>query len=98
METDGLDSAVGMLCGEGIPSLLTEEGLPCDSNDLITNSPRIPATTLDEIGREDNKNYQKTNVITEYLSKLEGALLKYCLLYTSPSPRDMWTSRMPSSA
>ena len=22
----------------------------------------------------------------------------YCLLYTSPSPRDMWTSRMPSSA
>ena len=24
--------------------------------------------------------------------------LKDCLLYTSPSPRDMWTSRMPSSA
>ena len=23
---------------------------------------------------------------------------KICLLYTSPSPRDMWTSRMPSSA
>ena len=23
---------------------------------------------------------------------------KGCLLYTSPSPRDMWTSRMPSSA
>ena len=23
---------------------------------------------------------------------------KTCLLYTSPSPRDMWTSRMPSSA
>ena len=22
----------------------------------------------------------------------------HCLLYTSPSPRDMWTSRMPSSA
>ena len=22
----------------------------------------------------------------------------FCLLYTSPSPRDMWTSRMPSSA
>ena len=25
-------------------------------------------------------------------------LLKYCLLYTSPSPRDLSTSRMPSSA
>ena len=24
--------------------------------------------------------------------------VKSCLLYTSPSPRDMWTSRMPSSA
>ena len=23
---------------------------------------------------------------------------RVCLLYTSPSPRDMWTSRMPSSA
>ena len=25
-------------------------------------------------------------------------LLRYCLLYTSPSPRDLSTSRMPSSA
>ena len=24
--------------------------------------------------------------------------IKYCLLYTSPSPRDLSTSRMPSSA
>ena len=28
----------------------------------------------------------------------EDTLLKYCLLYTSPSPRDLSTSRMPSSA
>ena len=28
-----------------------------------------------------------------------GETVNYvCLLYTSPSPRDMWTSRMPSSA
>ena len=27
-----------------------------------------------------------------------SALLYYCLLYTSPSPRDLSTSRMPSSA
>ena len=36
-------------------------------------------------------------------NKLYGALgnlkaLKACLLYTSPSPRDLSTSRMPSSA
>ena len=30
--------------------------------------------------------------------KTENALLKFCLLYTSPSPRDLSTSRMPSSA
>ena len=32
--------------------------------------------------------------------KLEGDVIELpdCLLYTSPSPRDMWTSRMPSSA
>jgi len=28
----------------------------------------------------------------------EGQLSKSCLLYTSPSPRDLSTSRMPSSA
>ena len=29
---------------------------------------------------------------------LEQLSFKYCLLYTSPSPRDLSTSRMPSSA
>ena len=28
----------------------------------------------------------------------ESLKLKTCLLYTSPSPRDLWISRMPSSA
>ena len=32
------------------------------------------------------------------LDKPADALLKDCLLYTSPSPRDLSTSRMPSSA
>ena len=30
--------------------------------------------------------------------KAAGEVLKNCLLYTSPSPRDLSTSRMPSSA
>ena len=29
---------------------------------------------------------------------IDGALYHGCLLYTSPSPRDLSTSRMPSSA
>ena len=34
----------------------------------------------------------------EGLSKALGLKFKHCLLYTSPSPRDLSTSRMPSSA
>ena len=30
--------------------------------------------------------------------KIPGGYFKSCLLYTSPSPRDLSTSRMPSSA
>ena len=32
------------------------------------------------------------------LTVLKSDMDKYCLLYTSPSPRDLSTSRMPSSA
>ena len=32
------------------------------------------------------------------LEELEEELITICLLYTSPSPRDLSTSRMPSSA
>ena len=32
------------------------------------------------------------------LSVQQSNLIKDCLLYTSPSPRDLSTSRMPSSA
>ena len=37
--------------------------------------------------------------LNEFLDvRLEPGLLYTCLLYTSPSPRDLSTSRMPSSA
>ena len=41
---------------------------------------------------------QTGQVITRYSIPVREALLKACLLYTSPSPRDLSTSRMPSSA
>ena len=37
-------------------------------------------------------------VTAEYLVNAEVIQIKICLLYTSPSPRDLSTSRMPSSA
>ena len=40
----------------------------------------------------------KKKVVVISFSSLTTELCNVCLLYTSPSPRDMWTSRMPSSA
>ena len=39
-----------------------------------------------------------TIVDTFYAGKISPEALSACLLYTSPSPRDLSTSRMPSSA
>ena len=36
--------------------------------------------------------------LDESLSGYKVTRLEHCLLYTSPSPRDLSTSRMPSSA
>ena len=54
---------------------------------------RINEMTNDLLGQlehsyETRKAYWKGGTVSVY----------GCLLYTSPSPRDMWTSRMPSSA
>ena len=49
---------------------------------------------IDNFKKLDNKN-----LIWKKPSKFEKSLLiKTCLLYTSPSPRDATLSRMPSSA
>ena len=36
--------------------------------------------------------------LTLGMSRKDADQINYCLLYTSPSPRDLSTSRMPSSA
>ena len=42
---------------------------------------------------------EKVNIDTRYLANIENeGTIPSCLLYTSPSPRDMRRSRMPSSA
>ena len=42
----------------------------------------------------------QTNYFHKYNTSLNGLMIHHdiCLLYTSPSPRDLSTSRMPSSA
>ena len=48
-------------------------------------------------GNLTNQNI-KFQFNNEILNSLSKTLLPVCLLYTSPSPRDLSTSRMPSSA
>ena len=61
-----------------------------------------------EAGGEDGVVLRERELLTERRHQVEtiqfqnpeeaGEQAKSCLLYTSPSPRDLSTSRMPSSA
>ena len=49
--------------------------------------------------REETRvDFTQMNALRDEIVKLEGGLETLCLLYTSPSPRDVEESRMPSSA
>ena len=45
-----------------------------------------------------SSSYYSPDIGNEYDFTLLSDGMKICLLYTSPSPRDLSTSRMPSSA
>ena len=52
---------------------------------------------IDSVIFYNKKVYTKSSAVINILSEL-GGIYKFCLLYTSPSPRDVVPSRMPSSA
>ena len=58
------------------------------------NRPVDQKRTLEALG------LKKIGQVVEHkmTPSIEGMINKVCLLYTSPSPRDMRRSRMPSSA
>ena len=59
--------------------------------------PSIAMAILSGMPVEEFKQHVVGGNVTE-LSRIKGLGKKTCLLYTSPSPRDLSTSRMPSSA
>ena len=63
----------------------------------ITDLIRIIKTSYERNRIRMEQHKKAASVDDEYLQKAEGYLYN-CLLYTSPSPRDLSTSRMPSSA
>ena len=67
--------------------------------------PKAPEPTAQEIAVEQRQSRMIDEEIAETEKRLKavsrgklGASSLFCLLYTSPSPRDRLLSRMPSSA
>ena len=50
------------------------------------------------LSREIQKTVKATKANKDQAEKIARDKIRDCLLYTSPSPRDLSTSRMPSSA
>ena len=73
--------------------------------DTVTESTRtfnLKPFKLDDHLERLYKSFKLTRIdpqmTIEEMKKVSLELLEICLLYTSPSPRDLSTSRMPSSA
>ena len=62
-------------------------------NESLIEQEKDPNYINEQIG--DNKLDEKS---LEIKDEYKFGWSSYCLLYTSPSPRDLSTSRMPSSA
>ena len=58
--------------------------------------PAIVALATRRVCNADEAEELTQDVFVQAMQKLDQ--LRVCLLYTSPSPRDLSTSRMPSSA
>ena len=68
---------------------LVDRLLELGNDGLVINGTTGESATVDD----DEKN----ELLREVVLSVSGRA-KVCLLYTSPSPRDLSTSRMPSSA
>ena len=64
--------------------------------DVCVNIHRAGRTVKDRYKLNPEKFIDKQKEF--YQANKDKVLRKFCLLYTSPSPRDLSTSRMPSSA
>ena len=70
--------------------LLNEYDFPGD------DTPIIKGSALNALN--DSKDEVANKCIVELMEACDSFIPEPCLLYTSPSPRDVRSSRMPSSA
>ena len=83
------DTAIGDL----IVNIVPGEDVRCEASEAQIRCPAITYVTQVHVVTD---SIQKA-ALKELLSVVDTAS-PCCLLYTSPSPRDLSTSRMPSSA
>ena len=93
---DMLDTGVIVLFGEPVPDALSDI---CVIHNRGGRSPLAPQR---ELLPGDVLNFADTRYTIDEVGEAATSNLSdlghVCLLYTSPSPRDLSTSRMPSSA
>ena len=83
-----------------LPALGFSAGSPVDNGSPTNHGDFIGRTGLGDLDiAEDDSELYVANAFTKNIYILPiAANGSLCLLYTSPSPRDLSTSRMPSSA
>ena len=97
-----INPIVGDLEGNAKKILYTASKASSTSADLVL-TPELslwgyPANDLLLKNNLIKNQYQILDQLALVINKKYGSLSITCLLYTSPSPRDLSTSRMPSSA
>ena len=94
---------IARLIASGTPRevAISEKVIPTSSmyRDELPPAEKAKARLAAAKERQAELNKPKTSPTRDLGSKLKSAIAtKPCLLYTSPSPRDVEESRMPSSA
>ena len=67
-------------------------------SDKISNAIKKAFLAQTKIRNDKNKEKEQQDGIHKTVEALTHKVVSACLLYTSPSPRDLMRSRMPSSA
>ena len=78
----------------------TESNLEClvEKNDAGEKQYKIQGIFAQTDKKNRNGRVYPKDIMERAVAKYDKEQIQTCLLYTSPSPRDNTTSRMPSSA